>query len=410
MNKLFSGSAHSQEYDVIVLGAGIVGLALAALLSETDMKVAVIDKHKPQANWQPEHYDLRVSAITKETEALLKRLQLWKKLSELRVSPYDKMQVWDGQSFGKVDFDAAEVGQANLGNIIENSAIQNILMDRLSSKHQIEFILERQAAEIQMSESQVKLLLSDGSKCRAKLLIGADGGQSWLRQYLDIPTTSWDYEQKALVATVKTELEHNKTARQIFLPTGTLAFLPLPESQLSSIVWAGLPEETEALCEMNENEFKIRLRGAFQNTLGDILEVSKRVNFPLSMRHAKEYIKPRVALIGDAIHTIHPLAGQGLNLGLQDARALADIIIDAYAKQKDIGVTSLLRRYQRQRKAPNWQMILLMEAFKRGFTSQHKPLELIRNLGMSLSNRTPIIKKKLIQEAMGLNRIQSPYL
>lgn len=276
------------------------------------------------------------------------------------------------------------------------------LYERLSVFENIEVITNTETATITIDAENASLALKNGNCIKTKLLIGADGSRSGIRQQFDISVRGWDYDHSAVVTYVKTEQLHQETAWQRFLPTGPLAFLPLPDNY-SSIVWSTQPEQAKQLVDMTDEDFCQVLGEAFDHTLGKIESAGQRASFPLRFFVANEYVKPRLALVGDAAHTIHPLAGQGVNLGLADVASLAEVLMDAVTQGKDIGSMSVLRRYERWRKADSMSLFVAMDSLKRLFGSEHSGVRWLRNFGLSLTNKITPLKNHLVRSAMGLN-------
>jgi 2-octaprenylphenol hydroxylase len=396
----------SQAYDVLIVGGGMVGATLACALGEKAFNVAIIDTQQPAMSW-PEHgYDLRVSAITRATQRILETLDVWPNILAERVSPYRDMHVWDAGGEGVIHFDSAELGEASLGHIVENRVTLKALHQRLASLESVTFIPDVMASDLHINDTQASLTLNNGEVLEAQLIVAADGSRSWVRQQRGISVRGWDYDQAALVTYVKTALPHQETAWQRFLPTGPLAFLPLTEGY-SSIVWSTSPEQAEQLKNIPEEHFAIELQAAFEERLGSIDEVGPRAVFPLRFFETNAYVQPRLALIGDAAHTIHPLAGQGVNLGMADAASLAEVLSEAKRDKKDIGRLTVLRRYERWRRADNRSMLVSMDGFKRLFSNQSSLLGWVRNTGMSLLDKTPLLKNTIVKQAMGVSGVQS---
>ena len=391
------------EYDITIVGSGMVGATLAcAIASElSDISIAVIDTAAPIEKPSLENFDLRVSAITRASENIYRNIGAWELIENTRVSPYRDMHVWDSKGNGVVHFDSADLSEATLGHIIENRVMQYALQQRLQTFDNITVIAPTSCKKLIENEDQVVLLLEDDQVITTSLLVGADGSRSWVRQQANIMVRGWDYDQAALVTYVKTEKPHQETAWQRFMPSGPLAFLPLQEGY-SSIVWSTTPEHAEQLKNMGEVEFKKALCIASDNTLGEILSCSARAVFPLRFFVVDNYIKPNLALVGDAAHTIHPLAGQGVNMGLADAAALAQTIIDAHQQGKAVNAFSVLRQYERWRKADNLAMMVAMDGFKNLFGSELGIVRELRNSGMNLVNNLPVVKNTVIKQAMGL--------
>jgi 2-octaprenylphenol hydroxylase len=253
------------------------------------------------------------------------------------------------------------------------------------------------------------LELEDGRKLTADLIVAADGARSNLRDWAGIKTKGWAYDQTAVVCTATTEQPHQQTARQRFLPEGPLAFLPLSNPHQCSIVWSNSTEEAELLCQLDDEAFKHALTNAFESTLGEITDISQRASFPLALRHATDYVKPGFALVGDAAHTIHPLAGQGVNIGFLDAATLAEVVIEAHQKERDIASLHTLNKYQRRRKGDNIAMQMTMDAFKRTFSNDLAPLRWVRRLGLKTVNKSGLLRKLFMRQAAGY-RFANPKL
>ena len=391
----------AQHYDVIIVGGGMVGACMAGALAQTPLRIALVEGRVFADNWSNEHYDPRVSAISRASQNILSALGAWETMVAERVSPYSAMHVWDACGRGEIHFDCADIGEPTLGHIIENRVILKGLLHALQEHNNVELLCPASPREMTQHPEHVSLYLDNGAVLQGKLLIGADGANSWVRIRAGISTRDYDYQQQAIVTTVKTERYHQDTAWQRFLPTGPLAFLPLPDGY-SSIVWSTGTEHAQQLLAMDDAEFKHALQQGIDNRLGEIISVDERAAFPLKSRHANEYIKPRMVLIGDAAHTIHPLAGQGVNLGFADAASLAEVLLDALAANKDIGQTAVLRRYERWRKGSNLAMLSAMSGFKHLFGNELPVVTQMRNLGLSLTNRSTPMKNLFIRYAMGL--------
>ncbi len=391
-----------QSVDVAIIGGGMVGLTVAAALEKSGLRVAVIESKLPdtQLDNLP---DVRVSAISRASENILDYVGAWQGIVSRRAAPYTSMKVWEQDSFAHIDFEAEQIAQRNLGHIVENRVIQLSLLEKIEKQDNVTVFAPERCSKILFGESEAWINLESGKAITAKLVVGADGANSWLRQQLDIPLTHWDYGHSALVANIRTVDSHNKTARQIFRPEGPLAFLPLGESNLSSIVWSLDPLHAEDLVSMSEEEFNKQLTAGFDNQLGLCEVEGERQAFPLKMRYAKDFVKERVVLVGDAAHTIHPLAGQGVNLGLADAAALAETIIELHLEGKDIGLKTNLRPFERWRKAEAAQMIASMQGFKTLFSGSNPIKKLVRGIGMSLTNEVTPVKDECLKRALGLS-------
>jgi len=317
-----------------------------------------------------------------------------------RISPFREMHVWDAGGDGVIHFDAADLGEDALGHIIENRVVQRALWECLQGEGGVELLCPAAVAELRHDDALTEVRLEDGRALRARLLVGADGAQSRVRQFARIQPHGWSYDQQAVVTTVATEHSHNETAWQRFLPTGPLAFLPLHDGR-SSIVWSTTPQQARQLLAADDAAFCQQLELAFDGKLGRIESCSERAAFPLRLQYAESYVKPGVVLIGDAAHTVHPLAGQGVNLGVLDAASLAEVVLDARAQDRDIAALKVLRRYERWRKGHNLMMMATMDGFKRLFGTDWEPLRWARNTGLILTNALPPVKHLIMSHAMG---------
>lgn len=399
------------DYDVVIIGAGLVGSALACALGDSALRVALVEAGELSPEWPDSQaaidgFDARVSALTVASRHWLQALGAWPGDQQQRVSPYEYMHVWDAEGTGSIRFSAAEVNQPVLGHIVENRLVAAGLLRRLKDGRNIEILAPVKLESLQAIDEGYRFTLDNGNTLTTSLLVAADGANSRIRQLTDIPVREWDYGHHAIVATVACAKPHQRTAWQRFLPEGPLAFLPLStgvgDEQFCSIVWSAIPGYAQNLMALDDGEFRQQLGQAFEWRLGEISDCSRRFSFPLRQRHATDYVRPGLALVGDAAHTIHPLAGQGVNLGLMDARVLAEEILKAWQRQLNPGSEAVLKRYQRRRKTDNLAMMASMEGFKRLFEQNHLTLRWLRNTGMRwLDNATPL-KRQVMRQAMGL--------
>jgi len=422
------GSAHTAtdvNYDVIIVGGGIVGLSFANELAASDFSVAIIERNELKAI--SEKPDCRVSAINRfalqrfrqygknnakqNSEQDNRQGRAQQPLLTQRACVFEKMFVWDKTGVGQIEFDSVELGLPELGVIVENNVLQHSLLDTVKAAENITYLCPDEITSIdyRIDDNEVgrrgqavsTLILSSGKKLQTKLLVGADGAKSKVRELASIQRTQQSYQQQGLVCNVATSESHQNTAWQCFMPTGPLAFLPLYNGY-SSIVWSldeRLANETLAL---DDETFKRVLAEASEFKLGEITDVSQRFLFPLSHGHASDYVKPGLALIGDAAHSIHPLAGQGANLGIADAAALAEVISAARRAGRQWSAVHTLSKYQRQRKGANQLMEMSMTGFKELFGQKNMLLSEIRNAGMSLVDHLPAIKYRVIRQALGV--------
>ena len=404
------------DYDIAIIGGGLVGAALACALGDSTLRIGVIES-QPAAPMSPgkgevergreristavDKYDVRVSAITLASRALFENIGVWKIMPAQHISPLREMHVWDAQGPGMIHFDAADLGEPELGYIIENRVLLAAMLERMAQFANVNFLCPAEVASLRREPGAVVIELQDGGERRAGLVVGADGAHSVIRKWTGIRNHGWSYDQRAIVATVTTALPHNATAWQVFLPTGPLAFLPLVGGA-SSIVWSCDSEHAAMLLELDDGRFIGELHAAFGDRLGAIESIGRRLDYPLALAHADLYIDERIVLIGDAAHRVHPLAGQGVNLGLLDAATLTQVVLDAVANKKDIGTRAVLRRYERWRKGDNLAMLAVTDVFKRGFGSQRRPLVALRNAGLNIVDRLGPLKTLLMRYAVGL--------
>ncbi|MBQ4672835.1 FAD-dependent 2-octaprenylphenol hydroxylase [Aeromonas dhakensis] len=394
-----------QNVDVVIVGGGMVGLGLAAALKGSALKVAVVEGQLP-APALDEAPDNRVSALSLASQRILQQVGAWRGIEARRLQPYGQMEVWEQDSFGRIAFDAASLRQPELGHIVENRVIQLALLEAIlddsKGANNIQLLSPARASSLQSGEAGSLLLLEDGRALSAKLVVAADGAHSWVRRQADIPLTSWDYGHHALVATVRCAEPHEAVARQIFTPEGPLAFLPLWQPDLCSIVWSLPAARAEALCQCDDEQFNRQLTTAFDGRLGLCQVEGARSAIPLTARYARDFARERLVLVGDAAHTIHPLAGQGVNLGLLDAAALAEQILRNQAAGKDIGLLANLRGYERWRKSEAASMLAAMEGLKRLFAGANPLKKLVRGAGLCAFDLLTPLKQSVIRAAMGL--------
>ena len=389
------------SYDLTIIGGGMVGLTLAAALAKSDLNIAIIENKEAQPLL--DEPATRVSAISAASRTIFEKMNVWQHINPQRITPYNTMFVWEKDSFGKIAFDAKQVEAEQLGYIIENDQIQHALQATVEKQSNVTFYHPDKLTNIALGEGEAWLTLESGKNITTKLVVGADGANSWVRNKVDIPLTHWDYNHHALVATVKTDLAHEHCARQVFTPDGPLAFLPLFEENLCSIVWSVPPEKAKQLQSLSDTEFNKQLTRTFDNRLGFCEVQSERHSFPLTMRYARDFAKHRVTLIGDAAHTIHPLAGQGVNLGLLDAVSLAQCILENNQADKDIGVYAHLRHFERWRKTEAAQMVASMEVLKRLFHGDNAMQKTVRDIALVFADNVSPLKKQFIKQAMGLS-------
>ncbi|HEX6834884.1 MAG TPA: UbiH/UbiF/VisC/COQ6 family ubiquinone biosynthesis hydroxylase [Rudaea sp.] len=386
--------------DVAIVGAGMVGAALALALAREGFDVALVESRAP-APWQREdEVDLRVVALAPSSIALFERLDVWTSIAAARACAYRRMHVWDALAPGALTFDAADDGLASLGSIVENRLIQHVLWQAVERDARISLRCPACVLATEASDAVRTLELEDGSRIAARLVVAADGADSALRTLAGIATHDRDYVQRAVVAHVGTERPHESTAWQRFLPEATLAFLPLADGR-SSIVWSAPQAEAERLLALDEAAFRAELGSAFDFRLGPITSTTARAAFPLRLKLADRYVAPRFALVGDAAHVVHPLAGQGVNLGLRDVDELCGVLVDARTARRDIASETALRRYERRRRSDNAIAARSFDAIQRVFGASSLPLATLRGAGLELVDRIAPLKRLFARHAAG---------
>ncbi|MDC7825744.1 2-octaprenyl-3-methyl-6-methoxy-1,4-benzoquinol hydroxylase [Pseudomonas sp. BLCC-B13] len=394
------------QADLIIVGAGMVGSALALALEHSGLEILVVDggplSVRPFA--AEGAFEPRVSALSAASQRILERLGVWDGIAARRVSPYRDMRVWDGSGTGSVHFSAASVHAEVLGHIVENRAVQDALLDRLHDS-QIGLLGSARLEQLRRSGDGWLLTLADGRELRAPLLVAADGANSAVRRLAGCATREWDYLHHAIVTSVRCERAHQATAWQRFTDDGPLAFLPLArqgDEHWCSIVWSTVPAEAERLMALDDEAFRHELGKAFEWRLGQVTAVDPRICIPLRQRHAKRYVESGLALIGDAAHSIHPLAGQGVNLGFLDAAVLAEVLLHALQRGEQANDVRVLSRYERRRMPHNLAMMAAMEGFERLFQADPLPLRLLRNSGLNWVDELPDAKALFVRRALGL--------
>jgi 2-octaprenylphenol hydroxylase len=437
------------DFDAIIVGGGMVGSALGCALGDLGFRVAVVEAREPPSAWPADSVDARTSALTRASENVLRNLDVWERMAALRVSAYREMHVWDAEGFGEIHFDSAEIGEPDLGHIVENRVIQKALWERLGEIGTVERICPAKVAALDLDGERPTLVLDVGWASRtggsavrsahptdhrgqeaaptgapigadaggsssqagaspsarsitAELIVAADGAQSALRAMAGLGTRGWAYDQHAVVAIVRPTRHHRDTAWQRFLKTGPIALLPIDDGRCS-LVWSTAPEHAAALASMPDDEFCRAVTAATEARLGDVLATGPRAVFPLRLQHAENYVEPGLALVGDAAHAIHPLAGQGVNLGLLDAATLADVLAQARLRGRPLGSMATLRRYERARKGANLAMLGAMDLFKRLFSNDNPALSVARSLGLQATDLATPVKHAIMRRALGVS-------
>lgn len=399
-----------QQLDVVVVGAGVTGLTVAALLANgsqpCDLRITLLDA-SPRPVYRPNaDIGLRVSAISMGSATLLDAVGAWSVVENTRVSAFDHMRVWDEAASpdgpSTLRFDADEFAVPHLGFIVENELLQHAVLALLDQTG-VSFRFDTPVASVASCGRGHEVILEDGERLYADLVIAADGAQSRVRTSVGIDLSKHAYEQTAFVTHVATERPHAATAWQRFLRTGPIGLLPLADGRVS-VVWTTTPEEALNAQECSDEALGSMLSFATDNVLGKLAVAGPRGMFPLAAQHAEHYVSHGIALIGDAAHTVHPLAGQGANLGLADAATLAEVVLDAQSKGEYAADRPVLRRYERARKGENAAMMHFMTGLNRLFASDSVLLGEIRRAGMTLFNRSGPIRQRIVKVALGDGR------
>jgi 2-octaprenylphenol hydroxylase len=379
-----------QNYDVLIVGGGIVGMATALQLARrTSFTICLFDKN-PIDDFTP----TKVSAISPGAEKALG--DAWAAVKNK--SAFEKMHIWDAEKKSSCQFDAADIHENELGCIVEDHELKKALYAECQAYENIFIYASVQMKKLDKRKTVI-LVSTDVVDVAVKMVIGADGANSWVRTTRGIEVETHAYPHMAITAIVQTELPHEKIARQCFYPQGPLAFLPMTDPHTCSIVWSTTPEHADQLMQLSEKAFIAELSQF--DALGAVTGSNARTIFPLTMRHAKQYVEEAIALVGDAAHTIHPLAGQGVNLGLLDSKKLVDVICSARLQNRSFYGLANLRQYERYRKTENKAMLAVIDGLLCLFATDNKPLKLLRNAGMNAVNRTTFLKDFILRYALG---------
>jgi len=396
------------QADLIIVGAGMVGSTLALALEGSGLNIVVLDASPLEvADFDPlGGFEPRVSALSAASQRILQRVGAWPGIAARRASPYTDMHVWDGSGTGQIHFSAETVHAEVLGHIVENRVVQDALLETMQRDGRLQLIGDARVEQLTQTAEGWRLTLGDGRELRTPLLIAADGANSAIRRLAGCETREWDYLHQAIVTSVRCSEAHQRTAWQRFTDDGPLAFLPLErdgDRHWCSIVWSVTEAEAKRLMALDDLAFCAALERAFEQRLGEVLEVDPRLCIPLRQRHAKRYVQPGLALIGDAAHTIHPLAGQGVNLGLLDAAVLAEVLKAAIARGERAADVRVLSRFERRRMPHNLAMMAAMEGFERLFQADPLPLRWLRNTGLKAVEALPEAKALFVRQALGLS-------
>jgi 2-octaprenylphenol hydroxylase len=393
--------------DAIIVGAGTIGAALALALARDGFEVALVESHVPKPWRAQDDVDLRVVALAVDARDLLDDLGVWTTIVAARVAPYRRMHVWDASAPGELSFDSADHGESALGWIVENRLIQHALWQAVTEERNVRVLSPAEVAAVESGAVErgsdaAEVVLADGTRLRTRIVIAADGAESRVRALLGIEADGRDYSQRAIVAHVATARGHENTAWQRFQPGGPLAFLPLADGR-SSIVWSLPDEEAARILALDDSAFRGELGCAFDFHLGEITSTTARAAFPLRMRLAEKYVAGRCALAGDAAHVVHPLAGQGMNLGFRDVACLRRVLHDARERGSDVGAPHVLRRYERERRSENALAAHTLDGIERLFGSGGAIVAGLRGAGLAVVDRVDPLKHFFAAVAAGRN-------
>lgn len=390
---------HTLTPDLLVVGGGMVGAALALGAAQQGLSVTVLEQHEPEP-WSAElPPQVRVSAISVASVALLQRLGVWPQIQAMRTCPYRHLETWEWEG-AQTRFSAQEINLPELGHIVENCVVQLALWQALQAHPKVTLLCEPEGFTLTREDNRWRLTLADGRQWLPRLLAGADGAQSRVRAQAGIGLSGWQYRQSCLLVTVKSAAPQQDTTWQRFYPSGPRAFLPL-YGQHGSLVWYDKPARIKQLSALPNAQLHKAISQAFPARLGEF-EVLDKGAFALVRRHAQQYVLPGLVLLGDAAHTINPLAGQGVNLGFKDVQALLEVLDSAVSHQEEIGSLAVLRRYECRRRPDNLLMQSGMDLFYGLFSNDLPPLRMLRNVGLMVADKSGVLKRQALRYALGL--------
>ena len=391
------------KYEVIIVGGGVAGASLAVLLGQAGMKICLLDKGTPSKIHQSDLFKGKTASLNLASIDLFKKMGIWEKVDQYS-KEFTNIEVWDSEGSSAITFNAKDISESKLGKIAHNNNILSSLFDLLRKLPNLDILEKESVLSINNGTESIEIKTDSGLDLMANLVVGSDGSMSSIRSLSSIPIRTWSYEQIAIVSLLESEIPINKTAYQIFTSTGPIALLPVTVEgeDLASLIWSADKVYAEKLLTLEDSEFLEELKLKTEGKLGYFKIRESISSFPLHQLHAKEYFADRTVLVGDSAHTIHPLAGQGLNLGLSDVMDLSERILSLRREGRDIADAKMLKAYSDSRKKVNLRMVALMEGFKRGFGSMNPWVKLARNVAFSITNETKFLKKKFIKEAAGI--------
>jgi 2-octaprenyl-3-methyl-6-methoxy-1,4-benzoquinol hydroxylase len=386
------------QFDCVIVGAGMIGSAMAIALADLGLSVVIVDKYAPKDFSENQAFDLRVSAVSIASQQLLTQLGAWQNIPLARLCEYKRLGVWE-KGFSYTEFNSDTINQTHLGHIVENRLLQLGLWQQLQQHKNITLLCPEQVNSFSQSSASVIIELTN-QHITANILIAADGANSQIRQQANIGITGWDYQQSAMLINVETDATQQNITWQQFLPTGPVAMLPMPGNH-ASLVWYHQPIQIQRLAGLTNEKLSQAISEVFPKRLGGI-KVTNKASFSLTRRHANNYVKNRVILLGDAAHTINPLAGQGVNLGFKDVKAMQMVIADAIGAGECWHHPDVLCRYENARRNDNLLMMTSMDALYASFRHQSPLVKGIRNLALLVTNKVPAIKKQTLAYACGI--------
>ena len=391
------------KYEAIIVGGGVTGASLSLLLGQAGMKICLLDKGTPSSIKQDNFFRGKTASLNLASIDLFKKMGIWEKVSQTS-KEFTNIEVWDSEGSSNITFDAKDILESRLGKVAHNNNLLRSIFDLLDELPNVDLFEHQSVLSLNEGVESTEVQTNSGLNLDAQLIVGSDGSMSSIRSLSSIPIRTWSYEQIAIVSLLESELSINNTAYQIFTSTGPIALLPVKVEgeELISLIWSADKLYADKLLSLESAEFLKELELKTEGKLGRFKVREKVSSFPLHQLHAKEYFSKRTVLIGDAAHTIHPLAGQGLNLGLADVIDLSERILLMRREGRDIADEKMLKAYSDSREKVNLRMVAMMEAFKRGFGSKNPWLKLGRSLAFSLTNETKFLKKKFIKEAAGI--------
>lgn len=393
-----------RSVDVIIVGGGCIGLSAALALAQQEFNVALIDQKPLNALFDASEFDTRVFALNAASEELLTQIEVYKDMQAFRVAPYLHMKVWDGKGDGEIHFNGDQRLENHLGVIVEQQVLNAVLVNKCLQSPRVHVFAP---SAIKHLDPQGNVKLDTGETLQAKVVVGADGAKSFVRESLGIHAARYSYHQKAIVATLTCEKPHAHTAYQCFQEKGPVALLPLSDPHFVSLVWSTSVEHAQTLMSATESVFCHRVTSMTDFVLGKMTLSTPRASFELTKQHASAYWRGRCVLVGDSAHVVHPLAGQGMNLGFLDVACLTQHLM-MWRQKGEINLSRFLARYQRQRKAHVRKIMMGMDAFHHGFTSQKLSLITLRNLGFHLTNQSQWLKNLFIDFALGKTENKLP--